>query len=1378
MSDVFTKTELQMRLETLKISTKSINTLSMWLIKHSIHFKAIVRIWFKKLVEASKHKKLTFMYLADDVLQKSRKQYPEFVIEFGHQMEKVLQHLATVNLDGKNNCKVVKLIKTWREWKLFEEKRQINLENIWKEGMTFWLCDEENSLKRRETIPNHESPPLKQLKKDDVKSQNSNQFSREMTLPPHLTCTECNDLLNEPVQLPCCGTSVCRLCAARKLAQHKGCWFAFCPKTSSGYGTTMSVDQCIICPALFSQIAFWKTQSNNKWYQELEDEKPVKNEDNMEYIEAESVVKSDIVGLFKKVGLSQVEREGKTLSETKITPATRGEEIKITSATRGEKTKTSSATLGEKIKTSSATRGEEIKTSSATSEKIKISSATTGEEIKISSATSTRGEEIKITAATTGVEIKTSLGTTGEEIKTSSATKAAVIPPITPITALVNSLVKKTFQQKIIGRGPPTITTVKETFGGVRLTPSIIEKISDVKLVGPLQVNIEEPTQLYSGSFGQQEPTNEDNCEFQNLEYIQSLSASVPGVNQTSYNMYHDQGAACDGYQWVDHERSKRYWEESVDIFLKEKGGYEESEQNRIDGQGRRSDAQDRKQRTEEAERKEEKRISVLRLLISKKLLISSLEKEKEALEEKFGGQGKELEDVKGKYMASQKEIKLFEKEIKEKNLENNILSEASAKLKDENKALHQFRIVQKQKIDQLQKEKGNLEEKVDGLGGELEDIKGKYMASQKETKQFEKEIKEKDLENNRLSVASVITKTDFEKIIEEQGKELEDIKDKYMTSWKQTKQLEKEIQDQSLENNTISEASAKLKEEKKSLHQFRIDQKQRIDKLQKEKGDLEEKVCGLGEELEDIEGKYMASLKEVKQFEKEIKEKDKELEDINDKYMASWKQTKHLEKEIQDNKLENNILSVAAAKLKEEKKALHQFRIDQKQRIDQLQQEKNEARSFFEIAFAKHCQEITATIGKSRTEGEINKKELLEAKNKISEDKITLDLAMKELKEEMIKLKEENIKLKSYYQGQFKAQEAKSLIAQSPFEIENMTTALDEIRPEREAKVMIKIVESENKELQSKVSTIYDINSNIFSHNLGEPLDSEILKRMHSPSNLDEEDMNWKRPKVCEIIEEEIKITPATRGEESKTSSATREQNKTSSATRGEEIKITSANRGEEIKTSLATREEIKTSSATRGKDIKTSSVTRREEIENSYATRGEEINITSATKGEENKTSLGTREEIKTSSATEIAVIPPISQKKTFRQQIIVRGPAPITRSRYRSDQPGQPGQQQQQVIQKVVIHQPGTSPRQPQSDQQITLPLKELPVKTDEEQDIGRGKKQANPKKQIIMNKAKDTGTLKQPNIRKIDFSRFLSSTVNPSIPKAHSKSKSSL
>merc|ERR1719319_430141 len=229
---------------------------------------------------------------------------------------------------------------------------------------------------------------------------------------------------------------------------------------------------------------------------------------------------------------------------------------------------------------------------------------------------------------------------------------------------------------------------------------------------------------------------------------------------------------------------------------------------------------------------------------------------------------------------------------------------------------------------------------------------------------------------------------------------------------------------------------------------------------------------------------------------------------------------------------------------------------------------------------------------------------------------------------------------------------------------------------------------------------------------------------------------MNWKRRKGCEIIEEEIKITPA--------------------------------NRGEEIKTSLATREEIKTSSATRGKDIKTSSVTRREEIENSYATRGEEINITSATKGEE----------IKTSSATEIAVIPPISQKKTFRQQIIVRGPAPITRSRYRSDQPGQPGQQQQQVIQKVVINQPGTSPRQPQSDQQITLPLKELPVKTDEEQDIGRGKRQANPKKQIIMNKAKDTGTLKQPNIRKIGFSRFLSSTVNPSIPKAHSKSKSSL
>jgi len=1357
MSDVFTKTELQRRLEDLTISAKSINTLSMWLIKHSIHFQAIVRIWFKKLVDACKDKKLTFLYLADDVLQKSRRECPDFVIEFGDHMGIVLEHLVTVNLDGKNNCMVVKLIKTWRNRKLFEEKRQINLEKIWKEGITFWLCDDENSLKRTETLTSAhpDSPPLKQLKRDNVKSQNSNQLSEEIILPPHLTCTECKDLLNDPVQLPCCGTSVCRLCAALKLAQHNGCWFAFCPKSSPGYGTTMTVDQCIVCPALFSQIAFWKIQSNNKCNQVLEDEEPVKNEDNKEYIEAEipkcekikysmakcdgnlSVIpiseygmKSDTV---KQVSLSQVEREGNALFDNQSDDPESDKGLKSDFA----------------------------------------------------------------------------------------------------------------------------------SIGKVRLTPIVIEKISDVKLVGPLQVYREEPTELNCGSAEPQVPEKEGNCEFENQEYIQTLSASVPGVIQTSYNLYHDQGTACNGYQWVDHEKSKRNWEESVDMFLKEKGGYD---QNIINGQGRKSNVQDRKQRTEETERKEEERRSKegLALLISKKLLISSLKKEQEALQEKVGAQGKELEDIKGKYMASQKEIK-----------------------------------------------------------------------------RFEKEIKEKDLENNRLSMASVITKTAFRKITDVQGKELEDIKGKYMACWKQTKQLEKKIQDMNLENNILSVASAKLKEEKKALHQFRIDQKLRIEELQTEKGDLETKVGGQGKELEDIKVKYIASLKETKQLQKEIKEKDlennrlslalvtdssltaklkKEKEDleenldgllknikvkymasqeetkrfekkikekdlennrlkiVDEQLMASWKKTNLLEKEIQDKKIENNKLSVALAKLKEEKKSLHKFRIDQKKRIEELQEEKNEAKGFFQIALAKHQQEITDTISKSSTEGEIIKKELFETKkalltkekelrqlkkdlegnnenlnklknnnvqlrqighkfrekitlletqnNKISEDKITLDLAMIALKKEMKKL-EENRKLKSSIQGELKAQESKSLISQCAFE--NMT-ASDEIRSESEIKVRKNIVEFKNKEFQSEGNTIYDINSNILSNDpfamdtdtlssplnseipkrmhsssnldgedrqwkrrkgcetrknkqnstiyamdtdtLYSPLNSEISKRMHSSSNLDEEDRHWKRRKGCEtqknkqirvliekkgmttpveIREEVIKITSGTRDgrEEIKTSSATRGEGiKITSATRGLEIMTSSATIGDEIKPSSTTRgKEIKITSATRGEEIKITSATRGEEIKITSATRGVEINSTSATRGEKIKINSATRgEEIKTSSATKVAVIP--NSGKIFNRANSSSSIKDINKDENLKLKPTK-----EQIRDQVEI--PGKTA---------------VKMSPDEEQDIGRGERQAKPKKQIVMNKAKDTGTLQQPDIRQIDCYRFLSSsTVIPTIPK---------
>ena len=49
----------------------------------------MVKTWFKTLGNISREKKLTFLYLANDVVQNSKKKFPDYAKEFGHVMKKV-----------------------------------------------------------------------------------------------------------------------------------------------------------------------------------------------------------------------------------------------------------------------------------------------------------------------------------------------------------------------------------------------------------------------------------------------------------------------------------------------------------------------------------------------------------------------------------------------------------------------------------------------------------------------------------------------------------------------------------------------------------------------------------------------------------------------------------------------------------------------------------------------------------------------------------------------------------------------------------------------------------------------------------------------------------------------------------------------------------------------------------------------------------------------------------------------------------------------------------------------------------------------------------------------------------------------------------------
>merc|ERR1719509_374129 len=159
----FTEAELEKRFAGLRISASCIKQLSLWLIHHRIHFQVIVSTWFKELVKASKSKKLAFLYLADDVVKHSKQKYPEYVIEFGDHMNKVFEYLVAMNLDQENIDSICEIIRTWGKKQIFDEKRQIDLEKIWKAGIGKTL----NSQKRKTKKDGIQIdlPPQKRVKK-------------------------------------------------------------------------------------------------------------------------------------------------------------------------------------------------------------------------------------------------------------------------------------------------------------------------------------------------------------------------------------------------------------------------------------------------------------------------------------------------------------------------------------------------------------------------------------------------------------------------------------------------------------------------------------------------------------------------------------------------------------------------------------------------------------------------------------------------------------------------------------------------------------------------------------------------------------------------------------------------------------------------------------------------------------------------------------------------------------------------------------------------------------------------------------------------------------------------------------------------------------
>ncbi|KAK3873744.1 hypothetical protein Pmani_021326 [Petrolisthes manimaculis] len=119
----FNEDSLKKKLDDLNMSQQSIQTVSLWLIHHKKHAHTVVNLWYRELITATDSRKLTFMYLANDVIQNSKKKGPEYNKEFGNKLGKVFDHLGGLRLDEKSMRGLNRLLTVWDERNVFDEDK-------------------------------------------------------------------------------------------------------------------------------------------------------------------------------------------------------------------------------------------------------------------------------------------------------------------------------------------------------------------------------------------------------------------------------------------------------------------------------------------------------------------------------------------------------------------------------------------------------------------------------------------------------------------------------------------------------------------------------------------------------------------------------------------------------------------------------------------------------------------------------------------------------------------------------------------------------------------------------------------------------------------------------------------------------------------------------------------------------------------------------------------------------------------------------------------------------------------------------------------------------------------------------------------------------
>lgn len=120
------------RLSKLRPQQDCINTLSMWLMHHHRHTDDIVQIWLKEVRrETNSSQIVNLLYIANDVIQNSRKKTPEMAVKFFSVLEPAFRHAAKISGPELDKA-MIKTLNVWRDRQIYSEDQLAILDAVVK----------------------------------------------------------------------------------------------------------------------------------------------------------------------------------------------------------------------------------------------------------------------------------------------------------------------------------------------------------------------------------------------------------------------------------------------------------------------------------------------------------------------------------------------------------------------------------------------------------------------------------------------------------------------------------------------------------------------------------------------------------------------------------------------------------------------------------------------------------------------------------------------------------------------------------------------------------------------------------------------------------------------------------------------------------------------------------------------------------------------------------------------------------------------------------------------------------------------------------------------------------------------------------------------